>query len=447
MTKMGIIKALKGIRYNVAKVGKIEDVVAPPYDVIPPEMQEELYSRHPNNIIRLILGKIDPSDTEDNNRYTRASKDFNAWLDAGVMVEDDSEALYVYRQEFTFKGREMSRTGFIIGYRLDDSGQENVKPHENTLAKPKEDRLKLTRACKANFSPIFGLYDDEEDKIASCYAGAISNPPTLDFKDDKGERHTMWAVTDRSVIDAVVEGMKAHKIMIADGHHRFATAVNYRNEMIAANPNFTGEEPFNYVMMYLTNTSGPNEFALFPTHRLVHNLAKYNKDAFKENLTKYFDVEIFTAGGGDAEMTLRRNLMDKMQKEGKKTNTFGAYIGGREYLKLRLKDLSIVDDIDQSDSSDALKGLDISVLHSIIINHILGVSAENQSNQQNIAYTVKEDEAIKAVDEGKAQLALFLNSTTVEDIEAVVESGEKMPQKSTYFYPKLITGLAINRLV
>ena len=445
---MAKIIPFKGILYNKEKIRDMKDVVAPPYDVISPPEQEELYKRHENNVVRLILGKESDSDTPDNNRYTKAKDSFDSWQKDSILIKDAFPSIYVYSQEYHLGETEgfekKRRLGFIALSKLENFGEGKIHPHENTLAKPKEDRLKLMQHCNANFSSIFGLFSDPSKRIDSVLKDYMRHPPLHDLVDDAGMRHTLWAIRDNKVIQIITGVMSDKQVFIADGHHRYETAINYRNEMREKLPNFTGEELYNYVMMYFTNTNSEG-LSILPIHRLVSNLSNFDKKKIIKKAGEFFNIEKLSLNESD-EKTVKQKLFSDMKERGKKEHIFGMYLGNDEYLLLTLKDEDVLDRLITNSRHPSWKKLDVTILHTLLIEKVLKISEKNLAEQKNITYTISGDEAIKDVKAGKYQIALFLNPTKIEEVKDVATAGEKMPQKSTFFYPKLLTGLVMNKL-
>ncbi len=482
---MAVVVPFKGLRYNQNTVKNLADVVTPPYDVIDTAAQDRYYKRHPHNVIRLEYGKTGPFDNEAHNRYTRAAAELSAWLENNVLVSESGPALYFYEQEFTLEGERKIRSGFICGVRLEPYAKGVILPHEETMPKHKADRLKLMRACRANFSPIFGLFTDPKMNVDSALREAVKeSSPDVSFTDETGEIHQMWVVTDPGVICEVQQVMADKRIFIADGHHRYETALNYKREREAAGGDgsgaeilsvtgscctgpdgsccSSGKEPaYNYVMMTLVNLYDPGLVAL-PTHRLVRGVTGLDKKRLVEQLKESFDVEKYPlAKDRNNFQEFLRLLAKKGQvchhdglnsaaTETKGTvphrHVFGLYTGEDQLYLLSLSNEKALYRMMPQDKSPAWQGLDVSVLHTLIIEKYLGICGELRAKAEHITYTREEEGALAAVDTGQYQLAFFLNPTLVEEVTAVAAGGEKMPQKSTFFYPKLITGLVINQL-
>ncbi|NLI13812.1 MAG: DUF1015 domain-containing protein [Peptococcaceae bacterium] len=476
---MACIIPFKGLRYNPDKAGSLADLVTPPYDVIDAAAQDCYYRRHPYNIIRLEYGKTYPEDNENNNRYTRSAKDFKSWLSKQVLTQEASPALYLYEQEFTLGGEKRIRSGFFGGVRLEPYEKGIILPHEETMPKHKADRLALMRACEASFSPIFGLYADRENTIISTMRENVKNTaPDVDFTDEDGYGHRMWVITDSRVIGRVQQTMGDKQIFIADGHHRYETALNYKKEresgsirpggdsaVSAASScstapdgsiscSYTSDPVYNYTMMTLVNLYDPG-LVVLPTHRLIENVASLDKNKLIEQLKANFTVEEYILKPDKSNFREILAVMEeKMQPGGavcpadtvKHRHAFCLYAGDNKIFMLSLKDNIDVTGIMPQDRSKAWQGLDVSVLHSLIIEKHLGICGELRAKAEHITYSREEEGALDQVDRGEYQLAFFLNPTLVEEVTEIAGKGEKMPQKSTFFYPKVKTGIVMYKL-
>jgi uncharacterized protein (DUF1015 family) len=475
---MAAIIPIKGLRYNPQAVPSLADVVTPPYDVIDDAAQEAYYKRHHYNIIRLEYGKILPGDDEKNNRYTRAADDYRAWLRKNILTPEPKPAIYLYEQEFTAGGENKIRSGIICGVRLEPYEKGIVLPHEETMSKHKADRLELMRACQANFSPVFSLYADQENGIIASLKESVKGaPPDIDITDDSGEAHRMWVVTDPGAIGKAQQIMESKRIFIADGHHRYETALNYKREREAAsggsdNAAVTAAEPaYNYVMMTLVNLYDPG-LVVLPTHRLIKDVKTLDNKYLLEQLKENFTVEEYAleptrgnfrqlleslerkglAGQGvpGESRSLETAGVAVLTQPGKKDEShrhvFGLYTGDNNFYLLSLKDSVDLSKMMPKEKSRAWQRLDVSILHTLIIEKYLGICGELRARADHITYTREEEGALDMVDRGEYQLVFFLNPTLVEEVTEVAGQGEKMPQKSTFFYPKLITGLVIKQL-
>jgi len=413
------IEPFRGILYNREKVD-IAWVVAPPYDIIPPKMQDDLYHSDAHNVVRLILGKEKAGDSKDYNKYKRAREFFNKWLNENILVRDEKPAIYVYSEEYSAGGAKKTQIGFIAAMKIEESSK--VRPHENTFPKPKQDRLSLTREVKANLSCIFTLFDDKNKKAEKILGAAIKGKPLFDFEYDN-VRHKLWRLEDRSQIDKLKKLMLKKEIFIADGHHRYEVARMYKEE--------TGNE---YVMTYFTPVSA-KRLTILATHRLVKNIYM-DVGNFAGKLREFFNVE---------KMKSLDQLLKKMSAAKASEYLFGVYFKDKTFYLLRLKPSAAPDKIIKENRSKAWKRLDVSVLHCIIFDRILGLK-DKVKDEDNIVYTRDPEEAMEEVNRGSFEAAFFLNPTKAAQVRDVARIGDKMPHKSTYFYPKLLSGLVINKL-
>jgi uncharacterized protein (DUF1015 family) len=419
-----------GLRYNEDKSGPLSELIAPPYDVIRLNLQEELYARNPYNVVRLILGKIFEDDNESNNRYTRSAKDFRDWQSKIILKEDAEPSFYVYSQEYTFNGQTNNRIGFFARVRLEDFDKGNICPHEFTLAKAKKDRVQLIRACRANFSPVFGLFSDPAGTIDDKLAKIIEQPPLTEIDEDSVV-HRMWKVDDAEMVQFLSENFKDKKVYIADGHHRYETSLAYHKEHGAEVPDSA------HVMMFLTNLDAQS-LAIYPIHRQLKCSTPFNRQTFIEQLEPYFKVESLSKGQTGDQLTAR------LEKAGKDKIAFCAYLGQGDALLLILKDIEHIVPFMGNDSN-GLKVLDVYQLHTLVLRELLGIDTRNPEHQQYITYNVRTAESMANVDAGTFDLVFFMNSTRMDQVRELAERGIRLPQKATYFYPKLLSGLVINR--
>ncbi len=449
---MAEVAPLKGLLYNKKKVVDLSKVMAPPYDVIGPAYQDELYQRHFNNVIRLILGKTSPDDKPGSDRYSRSAEDLGEWIDEGVLQRDEKPAIYYYKQTYKLKdGTERTRKGFIARARLEELGKGSIHPHEKTLSGPKADRLNLMRACNANFSCIFSLYPETEGRekektaTATLEGACASVEPIVDVTGDDGVVNKLWRVDDEAVIGKVTAEMADKQLFIADGHHRYETALNYRKYMREQTGKASGNEPFDYVMMYFASFDDDG-LDIFPTHRVVHSVADFNPATFVASLSPYFNTEIITFEA-DEQAEARRSFLEKLVEGRSGPTRLGLNIrGANSYIILTLKDKKVMDDLFGDDIPEVYKTLDVTVLHSLVFGKILGISQEAQEKQENLIYVKGDEEAFEAVGKNSNQMVFIMNATSVEEVKDVSLAGLLMPQKSTYFYPKLLSGLVINPL-
>jgi uncharacterized protein (DUF1015 family) len=443
---MAKIFPFNGLIYNKEKVGKFSKVLIPPYDIISKEDQEKYYRTHPYNCIRLTLGKDFPEDTEFNNKYSRANSFFNAWIKNDIFKKDEEESIYAYEQKFSYKGKKYVRLGFICLFKLEDMETGKVFPHENTLPKPKIDRLSLLRATAANFEPIFALYIDEEDKIPRLIKKNIKRKPLVEAKDMFGIHNKLWKISGKPALNKLIKEMAGKQVFIADGHHRYESSLKYRNEMRTNAQKSTGDEPYNFIMTYFTNTSDKG-LVIMPIHRLILDLSLKEKINLENRLLDCFDIEEIKFSKG-SERSARKKLLKAMSKAAEGEHFFGMYLHGEnKYSLLKLKYEKLIDKYTSADKLKEWKKLDITILHSLVIKDILGITDTDIEAENAVKYVHDDDKAFDLVKEGKYQIAFFLNPTKIEQVTALASKYEKMPQKSTFFFPKLLTGLVMYKMM
>ncbi len=434
------IKAFKAYRFNKAVVGNDGDCIAPPYDVINAEQQDQLYAKNDFNMVRIIKGKETDSDSESNNKYTRAAQSLNRWIEQGALKKDEKDTIYAYVQNFTAAGENFTRSGFIALGKLEEFGT-GVQPHEKTLDGPKADRLNLTRATQAQFGLIFMLYDDKEQIADKIIKEATKKEALTEFVDEENVSHAIYAIDDPNDIAAIEEMINDKEAVIADGHHRYETALNYRRE--SQNPNA------DYRMMTFINMHNEG-LVVLPTHRLVGDLENFDMAKLIKDLENEFEITTLAFSDEDSKIAAKDKMFELMKADfdaGK--NSFGVYGKDGAFYKVTLKSS---DSIKQAspDLSAASQSLDVSVLHTLILDKILGIGEAQLASQSNLKY-IKDigdaiTDSIEAIDSGDKQVVFFMNSTKTQQVRDVAAAGEKMPQKSTFFYPKVFTGLTINKL-
>ncbi|MCH8295583.1 DUF1015 domain-containing protein [Candidatus Poribacteria bacterium] len=420
-----------GVRYNPQNVGDVGQVIAPPYDVIKTDERMTLENRHPNNIVRLILSPPDDNDTETDNQYTRAAGRLRDWISTEVLAQDTSPCYYAYDQTFTTPdGRTYTRRALVGAGKLEPFGTGVVFPHEKTLAAPKADRLNLMRQCHANLSPIFLLYSDPEGEIENAMARFIAaNAPVVDVSERFGTTHQLWRIDDVQINQEIQSLFSSKSLVIADGHHRYETALAFRDEIRAQSLQWTGEEGYNYVMMNLVRMESPG-LAVLAIHRLLSGLSSNQISQAIDQLPKSFDV---TATNNLTQ------LLENLHALSGKRPAFGMYIGGDAYHLL-------VPQIDEDAEISVYDRLDVTLLHTRVIEQLFGIDITIPEHQKQISYTVKTDEAVQYVKDSGGRVALFMNPTPVSQASAIAMGSQTMPQKSTYFYPKMATGLVLNLL-
>ena len=429
------IQAFRGLRYDLGHVGSLSEVVAPPYDVIGPELQEELYKRHPCNVVRLILNRIEPGDDEANNRYIRAGKFLRYWQSEGVLFSEADPAVYVYHQEFTAAGQTHVRRGFMARVRLSRFGEGVVFPHEQTMSGPKIDRLMLTAVCKANLSQIFGLYPDPQCEAQNLLEEAVAGQTPIEATDHLGVVHRMWPVTDVGVIAAIAGVMGPRPVFVADGHHRYETACNYRDQVYDSGF-LSPEHPANFVLMMCVAMEDPG-LVVLPTHRLFVGLPELDAGELGARLGGLFSTR--PAGQGpDAAPTVWEDIEtgDRQEAIGLFTRKDGQWT----IVQLTAAGRAKMDDVAR-DQSEEWRGLGVSILHRLIVQTLLG-----QEEPVETKYVHQVEEVVEGLRSARYPMAALVMPATVDHVRAVSMAGQRMPAKSTYFYPKLLSGLVIHPL-
>lgn len=427
---MAEIKAFKGLRYT-EKAGDIANLCCPPYDIISGEEREALIRKNPYNLIRLELPVLGGS--EDLAPYHEAANTLRAWLKDEILKTDEKEGIYIYEMEFSAYGKSHKVKGFVSLVKLEPFSNGVILPHEETLSKAKADRFNLMKTTGCNFSQIYSLYMDEDNSAFSLIDKASQGQPHSSFTDSDNVTHRMWIVTDSEFIAALTEKFADKKLYIADGHHRYETALNFKN-YVEGNLDEIGSSE--YVPMMLVNMENDG-LVVFPTHRIVRDLQSFDYNEVCEKCREYFDITPYLNREKGEEG------LAKAYAEGKKA--FVLFTGDNNYTLLTLKNLDVMNTL-LPEGCAALKQLDVTVLHTLILERIFGIDKENMAKQINLTYTRSMQEAIEAVDQKRANCCFLLNPTRVEEIRDVAAAGDKMPQKSTYFYPKLTTGLVMNKI-
>jgi uncharacterized protein (DUF1015 family) len=433
---MAEVRAFRGWRYDVSKIGALSQVVAPPYDVIGPELQHRLHEASPYNVIRLELGQDEPpGSTSQEDKYQRAGRLLREWRRSGILVEEASPALYAYHQVFQDpSGSERTRRGFLARVRLEPFGSGNIYPHEKTLSGPKADRLALYRATGCNISPVFGLYPDEAGKIQAVIETGLEGTPPLEAVDHLGVRHRLWPVTD-SGIHTQVQGLLAElPVYIADGHHRYETGLKYRDELAAAGELSGHDDPANFTLMMLVGMSDTG-LEIQPTHRLIKGFPGVTSEQLIERLNEAFDLSF--EGEGHAGLM---HAWEEIQLWGAQDMLgFGTVADGR-WLTARLRDEAVMAQL-VPDHSRAWRGLGVAILQKLVLEKLFA-----DLGTPELEYVHRVDEVDQACASRRCDAACLVPAATMEDIRVIAGGGETMPPKSTYFYPKLATGFVLNPL-
>lgn len=439
---MADVRPFRAIRYRTHALGApLEAVVAPPYDVIDDAEQRALYERHPRNVVRLDLNEIKPGDDAENNRYTRARRHLMDWLATGTMAIDDTPAVYGHTQTFVDEtGKTITRRGFLARIKLAEYAEGVVLPHERTLRGPKEDRLALMKAVECNLSPVFLLYEDLESRVDQALKAACSDETTFVARTADGIEHVTWPVFDTAVHDLVSTHLASQAVLIADGHHRYETALAYRDwrRQVAEEP--VDDAPYDYVLAFFVNAKDPG-LAVYPTHRVVHDVAGFDAAALFGRLERDARFEVSEVNAGDRDAARLRTMLEAA---GQKAPSFMMLSTTGARLVSYVGDFE--NELFDDETPREVRELDVAVLHEAILDRALGISKAAQEAKTNLGYIKGFEPALAALDEPSNQLIVLMNATPVAQVDRVCRSGGKMPQKSTFFYPKVLTGLLINPL-
>ncbi len=420
---MTCIKPFRGIHYNTEKIPDLARVVCPPYDVISPEEQEYYHNLHPYNFIYIELGKEKETDTAADNKYTRTQKLFGEWIQKGILKEDIAPCLYYYKQEYRLRGQKYSRLGFMALMQLSDENDSKIFPHEKTHAKAKEDRLHLWSSVRANLSPIFVCFSDKSKKVQNIFRQKVSlNQPFIDVVDRDDVRHILWRLEEPALIQEIDHSLANQHLFIADGHHRYEVAQEYRRLQLSRKPKSNGEEPFNYIMTYFTNMDSL-DLMILPLHRVVKKFSGH-----MDFLEESFRID---------RVKTKEDLLIILAKAGQNEHAFGLYTKNQIRL-LRLKNRLLVDRLIPEGSRE-FRHLDATILKYFVFDR-LGVRSED------ISYTKDIQEASHLVDEGLALVSFIMNPVRIQQLKAIALNGERMPPKTTYFYPKVLSGLTVYRM-
>lgn len=435
---MAEIQPFRALRYASAKVSDLSRVIAPPYDVISPEQREALAARDPHNVVHLIL----PKERDGLTRYQVAARALESWVGDGTLGRDTKPALYVMAEEFEHGGQRHVRRGVQVRLRLHEFSEGVVLPHEKTLSGPKADRLDLIKEVRANLSPIFGLVPDDDGRTQALLAGLTSHAPDAEGRSDDGVVHRLYVVNDPEAIASVQTAMAAQRVYIADGHHRYETALDYRDRLDAS-----GKAPdrgsHKYVLAYLCPMTDPG-LVILPTHRVLFGLkatldASDRRAALEEFFTRHPAAENLSDPQGLA------SALNRLQVSGGAGPAFLIAVPHRALSTiLRLKPGVDLSRVEGMPNSPVLRSLDVPVLHGVVFQRVLGLTPESQERQENLRYVKDASEVVRLLASGECQVGVFLNPTRMAQVRSVAECGEAMPQKSTFFYPKLPSGMVMN---
>jgi uncharacterized protein (DUF1015 family) len=441
---MAEIVPFRGTRYALGKGPSLGAVLAPPYDQVTQEKRDELLKRSPHNVIHLTLGEERIGDGPGSNRYTRAAEAWRAWREEGLLVTDPVPSLYPLEQAFEAPdGRTLTRRGFLAAVRLHDFREGIIVPHEKTLVAPKADRLEVLKAVRANLSPLFGLYVDDRGGTARALARAFEREPVHEADTDDGVHQRLWRSDEPEVIAATQALLKDQRIFIADGHHRYETTLVYQRLLDEAEPGLPADGGHRYVLMFLCPMSDPG-LLIFPTHRLLYGLPDFDLPRLLASLGRLFDVQELPESLHKA--TGRAWAVSKLAEHAGGSSAFLMVTAADQRARILVLKHGAEREVAELPANETLRALDVTVLHTVVLQHVLGLSPRAQEHQENVTYVRDAGEALTRVLSGEHQVGFLLNPTPMWQVEAVGDAGETMPQKSTLFYPRVPAGLVMRAI-
>jgi uncharacterized protein (DUF1015 family) len=436
------VRPFRALHYNPLKVNPIGSCLAQPYDVISPAQQEEYYARHPFNVIHLILNRIEEGDGESRNRYTRARETLRQWREAEILRGTKRPSFWVYEQEFDLPGiGRKGVKGFIGAVRLSDYAEKRVLPHEKVLKGPLEDRIRLTETTETQFEYIWSLYQDKAYVIDNILDDQEKSEPIVEWVEPGiGVRHRMWRLSDPDRCGIITRTLARQKIYIADGHHRYQTMLTIRDRMRRRHPEAGPDAPWEFIMMFLVNSEHEG-LTILPTHRMLEDIQVDSLHRLGADILEHFHVKKYVFFNGN-ESDARRHWLRDLRNVENGEHKIGAYIANTNgYYLLTLKDEEAYEELVHLDFSSAWKLLDVNILNTLVLEKILGITEDQLSQGKSISYTKDVEEALSKVRKGEIQVALILNGTHLSDVITIAENDERMPRKSTHFYPKPVSGL------
>jgi uncharacterized protein (DUF1015 family) len=438
---MAEIYPFRGVRYNPSLVQDISAVICPPYDIITPQARQELYRRSEYNFVRLESAWELPQDSATDNKYIRSAATLKQWLERGILKPDEKPAIYLHDQYFTYQGNEHRRRGIIACVRLEEWDRMVIRPHEGTLAQPKDDRISLLWALQANTSPILVLYEDQGYQVSSLLSVQEQSEPAISATGVKGERHYIWAITDPEVTAQICRSLAHQPLYIADGHHRYESALTYQRERRACSPSAGRVEPFDFVMMTLVDFADPG-LVILPPHRLVRGLSRATLSELAVKLKSFFQIEELPLGTPGVWQQV-----DAFLKQGEASQDRLALFGlaPERLFLLRLEDLAATKEMMPYFHSELYKRLAVSIVDHVILERLLGLGGGG--HEAMLGYTYERQAAVDKVLDQEYQLAILISPVRAEVVRSIADAGDRMPRKSTYFYPKLPSGLVFYRLV
>ncbi|UCH43067.1 MAG: DUF1015 domain-containing protein, partial [Dehalococcoidales bacterium] len=434
---MAEIYPFQGVHYNKSMIDDWTAVICDPYDIINQQQQQELYRKSEYNFVRLEFGRELPQDTVNDNKYTRGASTLEQWLAQGVLEVDRVPAVYLHDQYFIYGGKEFRRRGITARVRMEEWDRMVIRPHEGTTGEPKGDRLSLLWALKVNTSPILAMYQDSEKQISSVLAEQEKKQPLMDLKKTDGEGHTVWAISDPGAISQISSCLVGQPLYIADGHHRYESAMAYQQERLAYSRSTSGDEPFNFVMMTMVDFADPG-LVILPPHRLVRGIPRAVLNELTDKLKVFFEIEGLPLSTHNAWQHVDRQLL---ARDDVRLVLFG--LDRDNLYLLRLRDNNMAGQMMPHFHSDLYKNLDVSIVDHIVLEKLLPISGDDE--KASLDYSYDRLDAVNKVLNQEYQLAFLLRPVRAETIKGIADAADRMPRKSTYFYPKLPAGLLINR--
>ncbi len=435
---MAEIKSFKAVYYNQSVVGSLSDVICPPYDVIDSRQEDELYRRSKYNFVRIEHNRQLLEDSEADNRYIRSREKLKQWLEQQILITSGGRAIYVHDHFFKIQDRQYMRRGLVVRVKIEEWHRNIIRAHEGTLAGAKSDRIKLLEALRANTSPVMAMYEDKEKEISKLLESQKPKDILVSIEEENGESHEVWQVSKKQIVKGICNSFVNKPLYIADGHHRYESALLYQRQMIAGSELNRGNEAYNYIMMTLVDFDDPG-LVILPPHRLLRGLPESRIVDLKSKLESFFDVEYLSLN--------TTNLWQKVEELIAGKNSLKLLIFGPEghnLLLLTLRDITAASKMIPYFHSEIYKGLDVSIVDHVILEELLGLSSHDEIK---ISYNYDRRDAINSVLNQEYQLAFIVSPVKAETIKKIADAGDRMPRKSTYFYPKLPSGLIINQLV
>ena len=436
---MAEIRSFRGIRYNQNKINDLAKVLCPPYDIISPALQDELYHNSEFNFVRVEYNRELPQDNPRDNRYTRALANLTGWQENGVLETEHAPAFYLHLHHFTCQGKTYKRQNILAGLKLEEWDTRIVRPHENIIPKAKSDRLSMLYTCQANTSPVLAMYEDPKNIIKRTLVEQEKAVPLIDFTDLWGERHQVWAVTQPEAIKTIQDEIGKQPLYIADGHHRYDSALTYKRERTAKTAGYTGNEGFNFVMTSLIDFADPG-LVILPTHRLVRGVSKMVLTGLPSQLASFFDIEKVALDDPEAWEKVDARLTG-MTPDMQKVSLAVFGLDGDNILILTLRGQKTADQLMPTFHGELYRKLDVSLVDHVILENIVGLNKDKEDII--LAYNHDRQDCINRVKDGEYQMTFILNPVGPQIVRAIADAGDRMPRKSTYFFPKSPAGLVV----